>query len=152
MYKKAELTCIIDKFSTIQKNTKIFKKLFTMKSKVINNCRYVYEMFVEKIMELAEFIKFEFRRKGEYKSNLVEIYKIKEQYLASEFVQDFLKGRQKSIGPNRYKIEITTDPTPAEGNTIGEVMLMRKNRIIDKAQLITNSEVPDKEKLVYWKF
>ena len=123
-----------------------------MKSKVINNCRYVYEMFVEKIMEFAEFIKFEFRRKNEYKSNLVEIYKIKEKYLDSEFVQDFIKGRQKSIGPNRYKIEIITDATPAEGNTIGEVMLMRKNRMIDKAQLLTNLEVPDKEKLVYWKF
>lgn len=123
-----------------------------MKSKVINNCRYVYEMFVEKIMEFAEFIKFEFRRKSEYKSNLVEIYKIKEQYLDCEFVLNFLKGRQKSIGPDRYKIEIRADQTPAEGNTIGEVMLMRKNRIIDKAQLITNSEVPDKEKLVYWKF
>ena len=123
-----------------------------MKSKVINNCRYVYEMFVEKIMEFAEFIKFEFRRKNEYKSNLVEIYKIKEKYLDSEFVKDFIKGRQKSIGPNRYKIEIITDATPAEGNTIGEVMLMRKNRMIDKAQLLTNLEVPDKEKLVYWKF
>ena len=54
--------------------------------------------------------------------------------------------------PRRYKIEIITDATPAEGNTIGEVMLMRKNRMIDKAQLLTNLEVPDKEKLVYWKF
>ena len=66
-----------------------------MRGKVINNCRYVYEMFVEKIMEFTEFVKFEFRR---------------------------------------------------------EVMLMRKKKMIEKATLITNIDVPDKEKLVYWKF
>ena len=69
MRKKAEFTCFIDKFSTIRKNTKILKILFTMRSKVINNCRYVYDMLVEKIMECAEFLKFEIGRKNEYKSN-----------------------------------------------------------------------------------
>ena len=27
-----------------------------MRSKVMNNCRYVYEVFIEKIMEFTEFI------------------------------------------------------------------------------------------------
>lgn len=123
-----------------------------MRGKVINNCRYVYEMFVEKIMEFTEFIKFEFSRQNKYQSNLVEIYKIKEKYLDNDFVKEFLKGREKSIGPNRYKIEVIADPTPADGNIIGEVMLMRKKKMIEKATLITNIDVPDKEKLVYWKF
>ena len=103
-------------------------------------------------MEFTEFIKFEFRRQNKYQSNLVEIYKIKEKYLDNDFVKEFLKGREKSIGPNRYKIEIIADPTPADGNIIGEVMLMRKKKMIEKATLITNIDVPDKEKLVYWKF
>lgn len=123
-----------------------------MRGKVINNCRYVYETLVEKIMEFTEFIKFEFSRQNKYQSNLVEIYKIKEKYLDNDFVKEFLKGREKSIGPNRYKIEVIADPTPADGNIIGEVMLMRKKKMIEKATLITNIDVPDKEKLVYWKF
>ena len=123
-----------------------------MRSKVINNCRYVYEMLAEKIMELTEFLKFEFGKSDEYKSNLVEIYKIKEKYLESGFVKEFLKERQKVIGPDRYRIEIVIDTTPGEPEEIGEVMLMRKSRLIDKAQLTTNTNVPENERLVYWKF
>lgn len=123
-----------------------------MKSKVINNCRYVYEMLVEKIMELTEFLKFKFRRDDGYKSNLVEIYRIKSRYLNKDFVQDFLKERQKSIGPDRYKIKISEDRTPDKDNIIGEVLLMRKNELIEKAQLLTKTDVADSEKLIYWKF
>lgn len=123
-----------------------------MRSKVINNCRYVYDMLVEKIMECAEFLKFEIGRKNEYKSNLVEIYKIKEKHLNNDFVKEFLKERKKSIAPDRYKIEIVADNTPGNEETIGEVILMRKNKLIEKAQLLTNPNVPDAEKLVYWKF
>ena len=152
MHKKAEFTCFIDKFSTIRKNTKIFKILFTMRSKVINNCRYVYEMFIEKIMEFANYIKLELWRNDEYQSNLVEIYKIKDKYLNNDFVKGFLKERQKSIAPDRYKIEIIADHTVGNEEVVGEVMLMRKNKLIEKAQLLTNPRVPDSEKLVYWKF
>lgn len=123
-----------------------------MRSKVINNCKHVYEMFFEKIMEFSEFLKFEIVQGRECKSNLVEIYKIKERFLNEEFVQSFLKERQKAIGPGRYKIEIRTDYTPGDKNIIGEVMLMRKNKLIEKAQLVTKAEVPDSEKLIYWKF
>ena len=123
-----------------------------MKSKVINNCRYVYGMFVEKIMEFVEFMKFEIGRKNEYKSNLVEIYRIKEIYLKSDFVLEFLKQRQKAVGPDRYKIKIENGYTGGDENVIGEVVLMRKNKLIEKAQLLTNANLPDNEKLVYWRF
>ena len=123
-----------------------------MRSKVINNCRYVYEMFVEKIMEFTEFLRFELGRDKKYKSNLVEIYKIKERYMNSEFVKDFLKERQKAIAPDRYRIEITTDYTPDSEDVIGEVMLMRKNKLIEKAQLITKPNIASAEQLVYWRF
>ena len=123
-----------------------------MKSKVINNCRYVYGMFVEKIMEFVEFMKFEIGRKNEYRSNLVEIYRIKEIYLKSDFVLEFLKQRQKAVGPDRYKIKIENGYTGGDENVIGEVVLMRKNKLIEKAQLLTTANLPDNEKLVYWRF
>lgn len=123
-----------------------------MRSKVIKNCRYVYEMFIEKFMEFANYIKIVFRQNDEYQSNLVEIYKIKERYINNDFVKGFLKERQKSIAPDRYKIEITVDHIPGNEEVIGEVMLMRKNKLIEKAELVTNPNVPDTEKLVYWKF
>ena len=123
-----------------------------MKSKVINNCRYVYGMFVEKIMEFVEFMKFEIGRKNEYRSNLVEIYRIKEIYLKSDFVLEFLKQRQKAVGPDRYKIKIENGYTDGDENVIGEVVLMRKNKLIEKAQLLTKANLPDSEKLVYWRF
>lgn len=123
-----------------------------MKSKVINNCRYVYGMFVEKIMEFVEFMKFEIGRKNEYRSNLVEIYRIKEIYLKSDFVLEFLKQRQKAVGPDRYKIKIENGYTGGDENVIGEVVLMRKNKLIEKAQLLTKANLPDNEKLVYWRF
>ncbi len=123
-----------------------------MKSKVINNCRYVYGMFVEKIMEFVEFMKFEIGRKNEYRSNLVEIYRIKERYLKSDFVLEFLKQRQKAVGPDRYKIKIENGYTGGDENVIGEVVLMRKNKLIEKAQLLTKANLPDSEKLVYWRF
>lgn len=123
-----------------------------MKSKVIDSCRYVYEMTVEKIMEFVEFIKFEVGRSSEHQSNLVEIYKIKHNHLKKDFVQTFLKARQKNVVPDRYRIEIIADYTPGEENIIGEVLLMRKNKLIEKAQLITKSDVPESEKLIYWEF
>ena len=123
-----------------------------MKGKVINNCRYVYGMLVEKIMELTEFLKFEIGRTNEYKSNLVETYRIKERYINNSFVQEFLKERQKTVGPDRYRIETIIDHTPGDEEIVGEVTLMRKNRLIEKALLITKPSAPDAEKLVYWRF
>jgi hypothetical protein len=109
-------------------------------------------MTVEKIMEFVEFIKFEVGRSSEYQSNLVEIYKIKHNHLEKDFVQTFLKARQKNVVTDRYRIEIIADYTPGEENIIGEVLLMRKNKLIEKAQLITKSDVPESEKLIYWEF
>ena len=101
-----------------------------MKTKVINNCRHVYEMIAEKIMEFIEFIRFEVGRSDKYQSSLVEIYKIKINHLNKDYVHTFLKARQNNIAPNRYKIEIVTDYTPDEESIIGEVILMRKNKIL----------------------
>ena len=123
-----------------------------MRSKVINNCRYVYEVFIEKIMEFTEFLKCKIRLTDKYKSNLVEIYKIKERYTNKEFVKEFIKERQKTVGPDRYKIEITTDYTPDSEEVIGEVILMRKNKVIEKAQLVTKPNIPSADKLIYWRF
>ena len=118
----------------------------------MNNCRYVYEVFIEKIMEFTEFLKCKIRLTEKYKSNLVEIYKIKERYTNKEFVKEFIKERQKTVGPDRYKIEITTDYTPDSEEVIGEVILMRKNKVIEKAQLVTKPNIPSADKLIYWKF
>lgn len=123
-----------------------------MRSKVMNNCRYVYEVFIEKIMEFTEFLKCKIRLTDKYKSNLVEIYKIKERYTNKEFVKEFIKERQKTVGPDRYKIEITTDYTPDSEEVIGEVILMRKNKVIEKAQLVTKPNIPSADKLIYWRF
>jgi hypothetical protein len=75
-----------------------------------------------------------------------------EKYLDKDFVNAFLREREKNIGPNRYKIKIVPDPTPADEEVIGEVVLMRKNKVIEKATLITRTNIPDAEKLIYWKF
>lgn len=123
-----------------------------MKSRVIDNCRYIYDMLVEKIMEFADYMKYAIRRSDEYKSNLVEIYRIKEKYLNNDFVQNFLKERQRNIAPDRYRIEVRADHVPGDEEIVGEVMLMRKDRLIERAQLITKPNIPDSEKLVYWKF
>ena len=103
-------------------------------------------------MEFTEFLRYAFKRTDRYRSNLVEIYKIKERYTDKEFVKEFLKERQKTVGPDRYRIEITTDYTPDSEEIIGEVILMRKNKVIEKAQLITKPNIPSAEKLIYWRF
>lgn len=142
----------MDKYSTIPKNTKISKKLFIMKSRIINNCRYVYAVLVERIMEFAEYIKFKLKRGDEYRSNLVEIYNIKEKKINEKYVQEFLRERAKCVGPDRYRIEIRADRSPGDEETVGEVLLMRKSKLIEKATLVTKKNTPDSEKLIYWKY
>ena len=141
------------KYNIIWENTKIFKNnLLTMKSRVINKCKYVYEVLIEKIMEFTEHLKYKFRRTDEYKSNLVEIYNIKEKHLNKEHVQAFLRERKKATAPNRYKIEVRIDKTPGNDDIIGEVTLMRKNKLIEKATLITKKNTPDPDKLIYGQY
>lgn len=123
-----------------------------MKSRVISNCRYVYAMFVEKIMEFTEYLRFKLKREKGNRSALVEIYMIKERYINEEHVQSLLNERKKTVGPDRYKIEIRIDRTPDEEEVIGEVILMRKNKEIERATLITKKNIPDSEKLIYWKY
>lgn len=123
-----------------------------MKSKVISNCKHVYEILIEKIMEFTDYLKFKFKRQDEYRSNLVEVYNISKKYINEEFVQEFLKERQKCVGPNRYKIEIRTYDNEESEEKIGEVVLSRKKKIIEKATLVIKRNIPDSEKLIYWKF
>lgn len=123
-----------------------------MKSRIINNCKYVYAVLVERIMGFAEYIRFKLKRRDEYKSNLVEIYKIRQKFINEKFVQEFLKEREKTVGPNRYRIEIRIDCTAGDEETIGEVLLMRKSRLIEKATLVIKKNIPDSDKLIYWKY
>ncbi|MBO7229849.1 MAG: hypothetical protein J6V20_00340 [Bacteroidaceae bacterium] len=123
-----------------------------MKSKVISNCKHVYEILIEKIMEFTDYLKFKFKRQDEYRSNLVEVYNISKKYINEEYVQEFLKERQKCVGPNRYKIEIRTYDNEESEEKIGEVVLSRKKKIIEKATLVIKRNIPDSEKLIYWKF
>ncbi len=123
-----------------------------MKSRVINNCRHLYVMFLEKIMELWEYLKLKLKHKNSNRSDLVEIYSIKEGYINEEYVQNFLKGRIKTVGPDRYRIEVRIDKNCDEEEVIGEVTLMRKNKELEKATLITKRNIPKTEKLIYWRF
>ena len=123
-----------------------------MKSKVISNCKHVYEILIEKIMEFTDYLKFKFKRQDEYRSNLVEVYNISKKYINEEYVQEFLKERQKCVGPNRYKIEVRTYDNEESEEKIGEVVLSRKKKIIEKATLVIKRNIPDSEKLIYWKF
>ena len=123
-----------------------------MKSKVISNCKHLYEILIEKIMEFTDYLKFKFKRQDEYRSNLVEVYNISKKYINEEYVQEFLKERQKCVGPNRYKKEIRTYDNEESEEKIGEVVLSRKKKIIEKATLVIKRNIPDSEKLIYWKF
>lgn len=122
-----------------------------MRSKIIRNCRYVYSMLVEKVMEYLEYFKYKFKWWNEGKRNLVERYRIKTQYINEIFVQDFLKERKKRIENYGYRIEILIENTKGNEDSIGEVELMRKNKLIERAELITRNDVPVNERLVYWK-
>ena len=123
-----------------------------MKSRVISRCKHVYEMLLEKILELTGYLKFRFRRTDEYRSNLVEIYNINKEYIDKEYVQEFLKERQTCVGPNRYRIEIRTYDNESSEEVIGKVTLMRKSKTIDNATLVIKRNIPDSEKLIYWKY
>lgn len=134
------------------KTQKKSKNSFTMKSRVISNCRYVYGMLAEKIMELVEYLRFLFRRENGYRSNLVEIYSIKEKYINEEYVRCFLEERKKAVSPDRYRIEIRIDRIPDDEEIIGEVLLMRKEKEIERATLVIKKNIPDEDKLIYWKY
>ena len=108
-------------------------------------------MLVEKVMEYLEYFKYKFKWWNEGKRNLVERYRIKAQYINEIFVQDFLKERKKRIENYGYRIEILIENTKGNEDSIGEVELMRKNKLIERAELITRNDVPINERLVYWK-
>lgn len=152
MQKKQNKHALWTNIVQFAKTQKFQKQLFTMKSRVISNCKHVYEMLLEKILELTDFLKFKLRRTNEYRSNLVEIYNISKEYIDKEYVQEFLKERQKCVGPNRYRIEIRTYDNENSEEVIGEVTLMRKSKIIDNATLVIKRNIPDSEKLIYWKY
>lgn len=122
-----------------------------MNYRLTNYCRCVYEVLAEKIMEWYECLRFKLCNKEEQFSRLNEVYRIKEYYMDEDFVKDFIKARKKSVGPGGYRITVTVDRKPSDKEIIGEVLLMRKKRIIERATLITRPEIPEKERLIYWK-
>lgn len=116
------------------------------------NFKYVFKVTQERLMEWLTHLWYKFRGSGAYKSKLVEVYKIKKRFMDEDFVKEFLKERKKAVAPGRYRIEIVTDETPGDDETIGSVTLMRKKKVIDKATLVTKKYDRESEKLIYWKF
>ncbi len=116
------------------------------------NCKYVFKVTQERLMEWLTHLWYKFRGSGAYKSKLVEVYKIKKHFIDEDFVKEFLKERKKAVAPDRYRIEIVTDGTLSDDETIGTVTLMRKKKVIDKATLVTKKYDCENEKLIYWEF
>lgn len=116
------------------------------------NCKYVFRAMQEKFMEWIHTLQLWSRNGKEYKSNLVEVYKIKREHINEDFVKEFLKERQRAVAPKKYRIEIIVDDTSAEENVIGSVTLLRKKKIIEHATLVTKKNDRESEKLIYWRF
>jgi hypothetical protein len=108
-------------------------------------------VLLEKILELAEHLKYKLKWRRYYASNLIEIYHINRRFINEDFVQDFLKQREKIIKGNRYKMSVRESSLENGENIIGEVRLYRKKKFIHKATLITKGEECN-SKLIYWKF
>lgn len=127
-----------------------------MKSSIINKCRNVYVAFAEKCMEIFEHVRLMFIQEKEHKSNLIERYSIKKEYMNEDFVLQFLKDRQRIITRNRYRMSITEEEEKGEEKNeevvIGHVTLFCRKKFIHKATLITKPTCNNTSRLVFWKF
>lgn len=124
-----------------------------MKSSVIDKWKNVYEVFSEKCMELIEHIRFKLKFRKEYCSSLVEEYAIKRRYIKEDFVQQFLKEREKTIKEGRYKMVIKEEDFANDREDIvGYVTLLSRKKIIERATLVTKPGCRENERLVYWNF
>lgn len=122
-----------------------------MKNKVLSNCLTHYEVLQEKILEWAEHLKYKLKWKRNYSSNLIEVYYIDKRFMNEDFVQEFLKQREKIIKGNRYQMNIIESSFNNEKNVIGEVKLFRKKTFIHKASLVIK-DGETKNRLIYWNF
>jgi DNA-binding LacI/PurR family transcriptional regulator len=122
-----------------------------MKSRVLSYCKGYCEVLLEKILEWAEHLKYRVKWKRSHTSNLIEVYCIDRRFINENFVQDFLREREKIIRNNRYRMSIRETEQGSEENVIGEVRLYRKKTFIHKATLITKSG-ETKNRLIYWDF
>ena len=122
-----------------------------MKSRVIEKCRNSWIVFAEKCLEWVEYLYNKVRHRNKYRSNLIEVYSIKSNYIDEDFVKEFLCEREKIIELNSYRMKIEEDKK-ADNDVciIGTVSLYRKKRFIDKASLVIKPN--EKEKLIYWNF
>lgn len=124
-----------------------------MKSSVIDKWKNVYEVFTEKCMELIEHIRFKLKFRKEYCSSLVEEYTIKKRFIKEDFVQLFLKEREKIIKEGRYKMVIREDDfTNDREEVVGYVKLLSRKRFVHGATLVTKLDCKENERLVYWEF
>lgn len=123
-----------------------------MRSRIISKTRFICDFVTEKFLEWAEYLFHLFRRRTVWTSNLTESYHIYKKHRGVAFVEDFLKERRRVLNINRYNMEIKSVDEDCDTNTIGQVLLHRKNKLICQATLKTKeSDSPDC-KLIYWSF
>lgn len=123
-----------------------------MRGRIVSKTRFICDFIAEKVLEWAEYLFHLFKRRTVWTSNLTESYHIYEKHRNKAFVEDFLKERKRVLNINKYKMEIKTVDEDCDTNTIGEVLLLRKNKLICRATLKTKeSDSPDC-KLIYWSF
>ncbi len=123
-----------------------------MKSREIGKSKQLYDIIVEKLLELAEHIFYTFKRRKRWTSHLTERYHIYPKFSSEEFVKDFLAARNKAIRINNYKMEVKTLACDGETNHVGKVLLMRGKKIISQATLKIKESDREDNKLIYWSF
>lgn len=123
-----------------------------MRGRIVSKTRFVCDFIAEKVLEWVEYLFHLFKRRTVWTSNLTESYHIYKKQRNKAFVEDFLNERKRVLNINRYKMEIKTVDEDCDTNTIGQVLLLRKNKLICQATLKTKeSDSPDC-KLIYWSF
>lgn len=122
-----------------------------MRSRIISKTKFICDFVTEKFWNgpnTCSICSGE-ERCGQATSPSYHIYK---KHRGVAFVEDFLKERRRVLNINRYKMEIKTVDEDCDTNTIGQVLLHRKNKLICQATLKTKeSDSPDC-KLIYWSF
>ena len=128
-----------------------------MKSSVIRKCINLYQILAEECMEILEHLWYCLKGKRNYKSNLIEQYSIKPEFMEKEYVKIFLRERENIISRNRYRMTVKEEKETGNSdgdsdNVIGHVRLFCKRRFIHQATLVIKPDTERHTGLVYWKF
>lgn len=124
-----------------------------MKEKEISKSRLFCECLFEKCMEWIDFLHYGLIKRDSWVSNLVEYYYIHKNQINKDFVKEFLKGREKTLNNNHYKMIVKELPESDDANVIGKVMLYRKKQYIHQATLKTkDNNEKGNNKLIFWSF